>query len=359
MANNINDTINELPLPVNYAFMEKFLRNAKARLPYYMGTMPAELMKKAGTASVKWRRIENLTPTTTALAELTGNATFMNGRDSEQLTVTDITATALKYGQYIITNEEVDLYEPNGTAAKIVEVLGISAGRSLNALQRDVGEDNAVQVQEGGAANDAAQAAALTQPTLEKVALDLDVNAAMPFTPMTTGSTNIGTQPILDAFWAITHPHVGFDIKDFAGFKSVETYAGQVETVPGELGYIPSAGIGLRIVTSQDAGIDAGAGAVAGAGIRNTAGNADLYTTLVYGRDAIGSVGLEMMHDPSMYMAGDDRSTIELISKGLGSSGTADPFNEIATVAWKAFHAGAILNDQWVFAVRSAATDPA
>ena len=61
-------TDTELQKPVNVIFQQTLLRNARANAPYFAGTTPAQITGgQSGTATVKWRRIENLTPTTTAL----------------------------------------------------------------------------------------------------------------------------------------------------------------------------------------------------------------------------------------------------------------------------------------------------
>jgi N4-gp56 family major capsid protein len=180
----------------------------------------------------------------------------------------------------------------------------------------------------------------------------------MTFTPMSTGSENIGTTPILPAFWGITHPDVAIDISQITGFKSVETYAGQVDTVLGEFGALTVAGQAVRFVASEDASINANGGAAGGSSVReDTAGTgADLYETLIYGMDAVGSVGLGQSHTDGIYRAGDDQGAVELIVKGMGTGGPADPFNEIMTMAWKAWHAGAILNQNWIRRITSAAS---
>jgi hypothetical protein len=46
-----------------------------------------------------------------------------------------------------------------------------------------------------------------------------------------------------------------------------------------------------------------------------------------------------------------------MIFHDRGSGGPSDPFDEIATLAWKAFYAGAVLNANWSRALRSGATD--
>jgi N4-gp56 family major capsid protein len=175
---------------------------------------------------------------------------------------------------------------------------------------------------------------------------------------MTTGSTNIGTSPILPAYWALCHPDVAYNVSALVGFKSVETYAGQTATVTGEFGYYASAGRGVRFVMSEDASVDLGAGAaLSAADLNTTSSKTDVYTIVVHGQDAFGSVGLGKRHSDGIYRAGDNTGGWNLINHPKGSGGTSDPFNEIATLAWKAFFAGAVLNSNWARAIRVAATN--
>jgi hypothetical protein len=99
MAQTVTATDVELTKPINAVFQQTFLRRAQQMCPYYLGTMPGTLNKQQGTSTVKWRRIEQETPTTTALAELTATSTWMQGRDSDTPTFTDVLATVAKYGQ--------------------------------------------------------------------------------------------------------------------------------------------------------------------------------------------------------------------------------------------------------------------
>jgi len=358
MAQTITATDVELQKPVNVVFEQTFLRRAQQHCPYFMGTQAGMINKQQGTSTIKWRRIEQETPSTTALTELTGTASYMQGRDSDTPTFTDVTATVAKYGQFYIVNEEVDLYNPNRTTDELVDVLGESAGRSLNQLQRNVGEDNATKRYALNVASDGLVDGAITTGVLDRVINELSRNSARTFMPMTTGSTNIGTAPILPSFWAILHPDVSVDVAGLTGFKSVETYAGQTATVVGEIGYYGKAGKGLRFVESEDASIDENTGnSESTSDLRATSGLVDLYTILVYGKDAFGSVGLGKRHTDGVYRAGDNTGGWELIFKDRGSGGTSDPFNEIATIAWKAFYAGAVLNSNWSRAIRVGATN--
>ena len=356
MAQTITATDVELQKPVNVVFQQTFLRRAQQNCPYFAGSQPGKLNKQQGTSTIKWRRIEQETPSTTALTELTTTASYMQGRDADTPTFADVTATVAKYGQFYIVNEEVDLYNPNQTSDELVAVLGESAGRSLNQLMRDIMEDNATQRFAANVAAIANVNATVSAGDLNYAINELTRNSARTFQPMTTGSTNLGTSPILPSYWAIVHPDVAFDVAGLTGFKSVETYAGQTATVSGEFGYYARAGRGVRFVMSEDASIDADAGATGGTDVRGTGGDTDVYTIVIYGHDAFGSVGLGERHTDGIYRAGDNTGGWEMIFKGLGSGGTSDPFNEIQTLAWKAFFAGAVLNAAWSRAIRVGAT---
>ena len=358
MAQTITATDVELTKPVNAVFEQMFLRRAQQLCPYFAGTVAGNLSKQMGTSTIKWRRIEQETPSTTALSELTGTASYMQGRDADTPTFTDVTATVSKYGQFYIVNEEVDLYLPNKHTAELVAVLGESAGRSLNQLMRDVMEDNATKRYAGNVASDGLVDSIATTGDLNRIINELTRNSARTFSPMTTGNTSIGTSPVLPSYWALCHPDVAHDIAGLTGFKSVETYAGQTATVQGEFGYYARAGRGCRFVMSEDASIDANTGdSISGADLRATSSIVDVYTTVIYGQDAFGSVGLGERHTDGIYRAGDNTGGWEMIFKDRGSGGTSDPFNEISTLAWKAFFAGTVLNANWSRAYRTGATN--
>ncbi len=354
MALTISDSVTEIPKPLNAVFQQTLLRNAQVRAPYFVGTEPAALDVRRGSNVAMWRRIENLAAATGALTELTTNASYMQGRDAAALSVTNVTATMTKYGNFVILNEEVDLFNFPGQFDKILQVIGINAGQSLNRLQRDIGEDNATLIFANGT-SDGLVNTKIAVADIQLVINTLDRNSALTFNPMTMGSTNIGTVPTLPAYWGLCHSDVAIDIAALTGFVSVETYAGQIQTVMGEFGSLGVAGQTIRFISSEDAGVDAGAGALSGTAVRETSGAADLYTTLIYGQDAIGSVGLGQRYSDGVYRAGAELDPVDVIIKAPRGTGTSDPFNEITTVAWKAWHTGAILNPAWVRGVRSAA----
>ena len=346
-------TQSQIAGPVDVIFQQTLLRNAKAHCPYFVGSTPASIQYHQGSFTAKWRRIENLTPVTTALSELTGNLSHPV-RDSVQPSVTDITKAVSKYGNYILLNEEVDLVNFNGQADKLTKILGINAGQSLNRLQRNELEDNSTIRQGAGAANDAATTTKLSEADIKYVVNQLNRNSAMKFTPQANGSGNFNTTPLRESYWGICHPDVEEDIRDMASFKAVETYASQTSTESGEIGSVG----GVRFICSEEASIDADAGG-ANAALRGTtdpAANVDLYNTVIFGMDYHGSLGFGMSHIKKTYNAGDDLPAVVMINKARGSSGVADPLDELSTMGWKSWHGAKILQPTWGFCIRSGAT---
>ena len=69
----------------------------------------------------------------------------------------------------------------------------------------------------------------------------------------------------------------------------------------------------------------------------------DVYSTLIFGANAYGTTTVE-------------GNGLETIIKQLGSSGSADPLNQRATVGWKALKATEILSQPYMIRIESAST---
>ena len=344
-----------LTKPINVMFMGRFLEVAEYQTHYFAGNQAANLARNGGTFTAFWRRHEHFTPTSTPLAELATTVSFPT-RTATTPTITDITVTMAKYGDHIVLNEEADVVNFNGQTAELMDRLAEQAGRSANIIQRNEMEDNPTLVLAGGAASDGAITSAITTAAIESVINTLQRNVTKTFAAMTTGSNATGTVPILRAFWAITHPDVAHDLAGLTGFQSVEKYAGQVQVAPDEVGFYGRGGMGVRFLASPDASIDTGAGGNSSGNLRETTAAADLYTTVVFGQNAVGSVGFGTEFPTEIGRANRPMRAIEVINKGFGSAGAADPLNELSTMGWKLWSAPKILNGAWIRGIRSGAT---
>lgn len=353
----VTNTLTHLTAPVNYNLMRGLLRAAERNFPYYSGVLKGSLANNQGTYSVKWERLDNMAAATTPLTELSGNVTALGlGRTPANPTYTNITATAQKYGNWIQTTEEIDLMQVNTRSAGLFDKLGENAGHSLNLLQRDV-FDGAANVRYAGAvANDSAVVAAITVNDIRAAVNTLDRNAALKFYTMATGADVVDNKTVRSSYMGIVHVDQENDIRDISGFVPVEQYAGYTDTFVGEFGAVE----GVRWCCTQIAPVSTGAAAASTSGLRGTGGN-DVYSAFIYGREAVGSVGLGTEHAQQIYTGMSQNPgnvpAVQAIQHAPGSAGSADPFNELGSLSWKAWWAGARLNESWLVKLRAGATD--
>lgn len=335
-----------LTAPVNFVLMKGLLKAARKTCPYFNGSLPGQLEKKGGSASVKWRRIENLATATTALGEKTGTLAFGMGRDSVQPTITDITVAMSKYGNLIYSTEEVDLYNVNSNSTALMETLGANAGESLNILMRDVMDTGASVVvrRAASAAADTTIVLSITVADIKYCVNQLNRNSAMRFFSEANGSVKIGTSPVRSSYYGVTHVDVEEDIRSLTGFIPVEQYGGYTATEVGEFGALG----GVRWTSTEIAPVSTSSATTTASGYRGASATAnDIYRTFIYGKEAVGSVGLGENLPTKVYKMYDRVPAISLMySKPV--VGVADPYGEISVLSWKAFFAGKVLNTNWI-----------
>ena len=341
-------------LPIDVVLQRGLLRAAQRRFPYYSGTMPGMLERRGGTMTVKWRRIENLAVSATpaALGEVATSA-FAMGRTPTTPTVTDLTVAVAKYGEFINVTEEVDLFQVNSGTVQFMNVLGEQAGAKANVLQRNVYNALTTNRFGAGAASASACASPLTANDIKWVSETLAGSSAMKFYPEGTGSRNIGTSPIRATYYGVCHTDCSEDMRAVTGFIPAENYAGYTETLPGEIGITGA----IRWIETETAPVSSGTGTDT-ATTKGGASATDLYSLFVYGREAVGTVGLGDTWGTEIWTGqhAPPPSPIEIIHHPPGSSGVADPYNEMGSIANKFWWAGKVLNTNWILKMQVAAT---
>lgn len=358
MAVLASSTASNVALGVNYQLMKGLLSAARQKLPFFNGTLPGELTKNGGTASVKWERLENLAAATSTLSELAGSQSAFFGRSTVLPSISTVTAAMAKKGNAVLLTEEIDFYQMNLRAARFMDNLGANAGLSLNLLMESTfsGFTNVRYANGavGGGTADTNVTSAISLNDIKYAVNLLNRNSAMQFMPSGYGSQNIGTLPVRQAYYGICHPDVEEDIRGLTGFVDAIQYGGYTELMPFEIGAVG----GARFCVTEIIPVSTGAGTTTTTGVRGaTSILTDVYSTYIYGKEAVGSVGLGNMHATSSYEMYDPKNppAVEVINKPLGTVGT-DLFNEVQSIAWKAWFAAAVLNSAWGVKVRSAAS---
>ena len=168
------------------------------------------------------------------------------------------------------------------------------------------------------------------------------------------GSTNVGSTPVRNSYMGICHTDVAVDIRQLAGFQSVETYGGYTETFPFEFGAVG----GVRWAETEESSlIEADAGTTSASGMRGTSDILnDVYDSYIVAMDAVGSVGLMENHTNKSYMTGDKIPAV-ILNHAAPSVSVADPQAEIAPLSWKGWLVGKILNDDWIVRARTLASE--
>jgi len=162
----------------------------------------------------------------------------------------------------------------------------------------------------------------LTNTAMTTTDLDYTISAlrtahATKISEIAKGSQNHDTTPINAAYVCIVHEDQKNGIEGLTGFNQIDKYAASgVNMLPGEFGSYKE----VRFVADTDIPYFAGEGA----------GSKDVYGAVMMGKDTFG-----------VPYVGSKNAT--LTTKGLGSAGTADPNDQIATVGWKLLTAAIIL----------------
>ena len=281
-----------------------------------------------------WRRYEALSLATTALSEGTNPA----GRAK---TKTDVAGTIAPYGDFIRDSDMLISTQPDPQTTENVELLGQQRGESIDQLYRDVLHGGTNIVYANGTSV-VTTTEIVDKNDLERTLRMVRSNKARPFTPMIMASQKIGTLPVMPAYWGLLDEDVLFDVRQIEGFQLVSDYSGNTGVLAAEVGAYRS---GIRFLVSPNGYVTAGATGTTAAGtnVKNTASFVDVYESFVVGQQACAGVSL-----------GDGNNRV--IRKGVESGGTFDPLEMNATVGWKTYWVGKVLNANFMATLRSCAS---
>ena len=316
MAVAENTSRSTITAEVNNFYSRALLSRAVPLFVHTNFAQVRDIPRKSGTDTIKFRKYSSLSAQTTALTEGVTPA-------GKQLSITDITAQVLYYGDYVTLTDKLQYETIDPVLTEAAEVLGEQAADSLDQLCRDVLVAGTT-VQYASTATGTGEVTAamtLTRAEVKEMVRTLQGNNAKPMTSRIDPSTGYNTVPVNRCFVGIIHPNTLYDLKDASGWIPFEKYPHKGDAMPGEVGALDE----VRFIMSTNAKVKSGEGDSGG----------DVYCTLIIGKEAYGISRIS-------------GHALKNIVKPLGSAGTADPLDQRATTGWKATFITKILQQSFM-----------
>lgn len=320
-----------IPPAITEFYDRNLLENARPALMYDRWGQ-VRTMKQAHGDQIKFRRANILAVATTPLLEgITPSGSSFG--------YADVTAIMKQYGDFVIHSDRIETEQVDTVVTDITTEQGFQAGTTVDDLRRDVlVAGTNVQYANGSARTDVNTI--IAKGDFQTAVRFLKNQNAKPFTALVKPGEGTATEAVPTSFWGVCHPDITPTIQGMTGFIDVKDYPDSKQSVMHEIGTIDQ----VRIVETTQGKIFAGGGASGGSNVKETT-NADVYATLIFGRNAYGLIPFE------------GEAGIQSIIKPIGSSGSADPLDQRGTVGWKLKTTTKILNDAFMIRIESAATD--
>lgn len=262
---------------------------------------------KNGGKTIEFRKYK---PLGKALTPLTEGVT----PEGQELNVSTITAEVKQYGGFVRLTDVLILTAIDNNIVEALDLIGGQASTTLDTVTREVlnGGTN-VQYAEG-------QVDSRSELTQD---MKLTVKAIRMAVRLLK---KMNTKKIDGSFVGIINQDVAYDLMDDPEWKDWSKYTTPEHMFNNELGKIAD----VRFCETSEAKIFANAGA----------GGIDVYSTLIIGANAYGTTNIE-------------GGGLRTIVKQLGSSGTADPLDQRATVGWKAIKTAERLVEEYMVRIET------
>lgn len=261
---------------------------------------------------IQWRKLSALSAVTTPLTEGVNP-------DPQNITVTTTTGTVYEYGAFIRYTRSLAEMGIDKIAMEASDALGEQAGDSLDLLTRAslVAETSNIQFVNNRADVDAIVAGDyLSMSEVMEGVTTLRTNKAVG--PLTGGK-----------FPALLHPKVVYDMFSDPLFQAILSYSKERgDSNPWISGHIGDA-FQVSFYETPNAYSQTNTGSVV------------VYSNLILGKGSFGVGGLAA-YMPQVIREQQEKSNhtfetvrpLRLIDKPFGTSGTSDPFDRLASIAW-------------------------
>lgn len=301
-------------------------RNLLSRAyPHFVHTLWAQVrdLPSKSSTTIKFRKYGSLTAATTALTEGVTPA-------GSQLSITDLTAVPLQYGDYVTTTDYLSMTVVENMHLELSNILGDQMGDTIDQLCRDVIAAGST-IQYASTATTRATVLAgmnLNGDEVREAVETLQGNNAKPVTSMIKASTGFNTTPVASAYVGIISENTLRDLKKDSDWVPIEEYAQS----DGRLGPF------------EKGKLDDVRFCLAGSNAKTASSTITVHLTIILGQEAYGITRI----------AG---NTSEVITKPLGSAGSADPLNQRATMGWKITFVAKRLQEAFMLRIEHATTN--
>ena len=312
------DTLSTLSYEAANFYDRDLLYRAQAAQVFYDAGQKKNLRKNDGN-TIRWRRFNALTVSTTALTEGVTPA-------STALSQAEVTATLAQYGAYGEVSDMLDLVGIDPVIAESVRVFGQHAGESVETLVVNVMKaGTSVLYATGSSRGSQAASNTITVALIRKAVRNLDRNNTMRFS-----GAEQNKKIAQGNYYIFLHPNAVYDLKNDSEWKTMQQNIRPDLLFEGSLGMIE----GCQVFQSTLCPVFTGEGS----------GGADVYGSMVVGQNAFGVVDVGGTGKFKTYV------------KPLGSGGTADPLDQRATIGWKSVFQAKILNDNFMTRIEHGVT---
>lgn len=312
LKNSTTPPLNDLSPEMKTYYSDYLIDNAVPNLIHDQFGQKHPIPKNGGK-TIEFRKYDPFEKATTPITE----GVTPNGH---KLNVTTITATVAQYGDYVELSDVLLLTAIDNNMVQATKLLGNQAGETLDYVTREVISAGTNVLYAKGSAQSRPTARTGVGAT-NTLSVDDIFNAARIL-------KNANAKKINGSYVGIVCPNISYTLMRDPEWIDVHKYARPEEIYEGEIGKIG----GVRFVETTEAKVFTGAGA----------SSTDVYSTLIIAENAYGVTEVS-------------GGGLQHIVKQLGSSGSADPLNQRATVGWKAIKTAEILVNAYMVRIESAA----
>lgn len=287
-----------------------FLERAKEMQVYDVGATVKKLAANSGK-TVYWNRMTPLAKATTPLTEATNPSAV-------DMSSTIVSATVSPYGNYTTVGQLYSLTSIDEGLTEHVSVHAQNAAETIDELIANEldGGGTTLIANSVAAVSSIATSDTIDGADIRSAVRTLKLNKAIPFAD--------------GHFRAIVPVSVVHDLRGDSEWLDAFRYTDAENIRNGEIGRLH----GVRFFETNNEVVSADAGA----------GNVDVYSTFVFGKDAYGIVDLAGQMGPRIYV------------KQPGANSTDNPLDMFSTIGWKAYFVAKVLNSDWVIELKGASS---